>query len=247
MPEVSSTGTAMVEADEGRSDASGEPERAEVQAETTLESFVTALQQEGVEAGRREAERLTRAAEARAGELVEKAEAEASRIEAEAKSRARAELLRGQTELRLAARDAVLELKDTLQAILASLLEGAVERRLEDPAFLGELVREVVEAYARSDAGLDVRVPEASAERLREWALAELSASLKVEGSETMRQAGFEYLVGEGTVEVTTESVVEKLLALVTPRLREVVQEAVEESDAETASVGSGGEGSSSG
>ncbi len=213
----------------------------------TLESFVTTLQREGVEAGRREAERLKREAEERAEEVVERAEAEAERILADARSRAQSELLRGQTELRLAIRDGLLELQRALEGVLSAVLERAVSERLEDAEFVAGLIQDVVQEYARADAGgeeLEVRVAPDLEERLRKRAVSEVAALLKSEEAEPLRKAGFEYSVGRGTVEMTQDAIVEKLHELVTPWLRDLVREAAEETGAVTAAGESGGEGS---
>lgn len=211
----------------------------EPRTDTTLESFVAKLQAEGVEAGRREAERLTAEAEREAREIVRKARVQAERLESEAASRAEAELERGRAELRLAFRDTMLELQAALRRALDGVLAGAADDAMRDPSFVADLIREAVAAYARSDAeGVEeVRMSAESLERLEQWAGAELAGLLGEDAalvSGPLADAGFEFRVGGGTVEVTVEAVTAKLLELVTPYLRDVV--ASSSSDGDTSS-----------
>ncbi len=196
----------------------------------TLETFVAHLHSEGVEVGRREAERLAREAREEAAEIIRRAKAEAEALLAEAREAATRERERGEAELSLAARDAVIELRAELDRVLETLLSRAVHARLRDPEFLGSLLREMAGAYARSDAEggpTDVRVPRDLAEQLEAWWLKEVGAGLSGESglriAGALRDAGFAYRVRGGTVEVSVESTVEKLMELVRPRLREIL------------------------
>lgn len=199
-------------------------------ANLTLETFVAQLHSEGVEAGRREAQRLAAAAREEAEEIVRRAKAEADTLLAEAKEAASRERERAEAELALAARDAVVALRSELDAVLETLLSRAVDARLRDPEFLGSLLREMAAAYARADADgrvRDVRVPRDLAEQLEAWWLNEVADGLRGESDlrieAALREAGFEYRVGGGTVEVSVESTVEKLMELVRPRLRAIL------------------------
>jgi hypothetical protein len=198
-------------------------------AETTLESFVAQLHDEGVEAGRKQAEEVIRAAEAEAEALLKRARAEAEAHAEEARAEAEAAGARGRAELELAVRDAILQLQATLNAVLRSLITRAAESQLSDPEALKPLLRDVVKAYARADAEsrpTEFRVPAKAARELKEWWTSELGEALEgVTLSGALTEAGFEYDVGGGTVEVSVDSVVEKLMELVRPGLREVVEE----------------------
>ncbi|MFO7894091.1 MAG: hypothetical protein R6U63_10165 [Longimicrobiales bacterium] len=210
-------------------------------AETTLESFVAQLHSEGVEAGRKEAEEVIRAAEAEAEEIVRRARGEAEALVAEAQAEAEAAGERGRAELELAVRDAILQLQASLNAILRSLLDRAVTDQLSDPDELKPLLQEVVKAYARADAEAgptEFRVPARAARTLEAWWSRELATAVAGAGagvpalSGSLSEAGFEYDVGGGTVEVSVESVVEKLMELVRPGLRGVVEEVAKDAAA---------------
>jgi V/A-type H+-transporting ATPase subunit E len=205
--------------------------------ESTLESFVARLHDEGVQAGRQEAERLVREARREAERIVERAQREAERLANEAREKADRDLARGRDELDLAARDAVLELTEAFRSGLRAVLEEKVEHELRDPDFLRTLVAQAVSAYAQADAersgAIDVRVPRELEADLESWAVGELARGLE-EGnaltlSPTLAEAGFEYRVSDGTVEVTVESTVDLLMRLLTPRLGEVLERAAQD------------------
>lgn len=223
-------------------------------AETTLESFVAQLHSEGVEAGRKEAEAVIRAAKEEAEEIVRRARGEAETLIAEARTEAEAAGARGRAELELAVRDAILQLQASLNAVLRALLERGVADHLADPGELKPLLREVVEAYARADAEgrpTEFRVPARAARSLEAWWSRELASAVAGGAgaagvpplSGSLEGAGFEYDVSGGTVEVSVESVVEKLMELVRPGLRGVVEAVANEAVAgaiPTASAPSG-------
>ena len=231
----------------------GSPNGAEAvdPGDSTLESFVARLHDEGVEAGRQEAERLVREARLEADRIVEQARKEAERLSADAEARAAEELSRGRAELEMAARDAVLELSEVLAGGLGALLARSVEEELRDPDFLRSLLKEAVGAYARADAEgqrpIEVRVPAELEDQLESWAFGELARGIRggpagpdgeggagaadgtnrVELSATLERAGFEYRAVDGTVEVDVAAAVDLLLGLLTPRLRKTIEEGV--------------------
>lgn len=205
----------------------------------TIESFVTKLQQEGVEAGRQEADRLRAEAEAQAREIVQQAEAQAEKVLADAKAQAADDLARAQTELALAARDAALRLQEALSRALSALLAEETQRVLTDEAFLGKILHQLVGLYVESDfqcrETLQINVPAEMREKLISWALKEIGQEAvervrpSIDLTGTLADAGFEYTCGGSTVEVTRESVVETLMDLIGPSLREVLKKAMAE------------------
>lgn len=203
----------------------------------TIESFVAKLQEEGVQAGKQEAERLRAEAEEQARQIVQEARRQAEKILADANAQAQATLTRSRTELELAARDAALRLQEALGRAMSAVLAREATRHLEDSEFLGRLLHEIVLQYVKQDFEckevLKINVAPEMRERLISWALKEIGEehvekvrpSIDLKG--TLRDAGFEYTCNGSTVEVTRESVVETLMELVGPGLREVLQKAM--------------------
>jgi len=205
----------------------------------TIESFVAKLQEDGVQAGRKEADRLRAEAEKQAERIVAEAKKQAEKILADAEQQAEKALARSRTELELAARDAVLRLQEALGRCLSKILAHDAGELLADREFLGKLLHDIVMAYVEADFAhpdvLKINVPTGMRDKLISWALREIGEetvqrvrpSINLKG--TLADAGFEYTVSGSTVEVTRESVVEALMDLAGPGVREVLAKAAEE------------------
>ncbi len=207
----------------------------------TIESFVAKLQSEGVDAGRQEAAKLVEQAKADAERIIADAQSQAQKTAAEAGTAAQATLERGKTELKLAARDIALKLQETLAKGLDAAIQQAVGKTLDDTAFIGTLLHEIVLIYAKDlhqhKDVMTINVPEDKRQQLKDWAMAEIGQQA-VEGVRgvfdlrtTLAEAGFEYTVGGRTVEVTTSSVTTALAELLTPALRDILSEAMKDTE----------------
>jgi vacuolar-type H+-ATPase subunit E/Vma4 len=202
----------------------------------TIESFVAKLRQEGVQAGRADADQIRAEARQQAKDIVAQAQRQAETIVAEANTRAEETLARSRTDLDLAARDAVLRLQEALSRALTAVLGQHVKQHLEDHEFLGRLLHEIVLLYVQADferrGVLNINVRPEMREKLVAWAFREIGEdnvqrvrpSIDLKG--VLTDAGFEYTYDGSTVEVTRESVVEALMDLVGPALRETIANA---------------------
>jgi len=203
----------------------------------TIESFVERLQQEGVEAGRNEARKIIEEARAEAERILNEAREQARRIDSEARAEAERTLRQGREELDLAGRDVVLRLREVMGQCLEAVLQQAAEKALRDEVFLKRLLHDIIVEYARRDAEgdrtIDINLSEDMAEALSGWAIREMTAeggqrAVPIDLHARLRSAGFEYAVSGGKVEVTPESVGAALSRMVAPRLREVIDRALE-------------------
>ena len=201
----------------------------------SIETFVAKLQADGVEAGQEAAAKLQAEAQEQAEQIVGKAESEAEQIVASAKSEAEQTLARCKTDLELAARDALLQLRAALSQALTGVLAESVKQPLGDAEFLKGVIHELVRQYANADlqgvSTAKVRLSPEMHKQLVDWVIQELheaamgkGVSIDLKG--TLAQAGFEYSIEAGTVEVTEESVVATLAAMVGPNLRELFDHA---------------------
>jgi hypothetical protein len=138
--------------------------------------------------------------------------------------------------LDLAARVAVLRLREAIDRAVGSILAEGARERLEDTDFLGELLHDLVMLYARSDIersqNIEINVTPEAQGKLAEWAISRIVRKAEQEGTSvdlkgTLSGAGFEYTVSGATIEVTPASVVEVLAGLVSPRLKEVIDSAM--------------------
>jgi len=201
----------------------------------TIESFVAKLQTEGVEAGKQAAEKLLSDARRQAEKIVSDAEAQAKKILSDAETQGASLLERSRGELQLAARDVVLRLQTALVGALQAVLTAKVKQQLPDSEFLSHTLHDLVLEYAKADVEhkqrMQINVSPQTQSELADWALQEMTAraaeaGMSIDLRGTLSTAGFEYEVTGGTVEVTVESVVETLSEMVSPQLRQMVQQA---------------------
>lgn len=201
----------------------------------TIEAFVSKLQADGVRAGQAAADKIRAEAEEQAKRIVAEAEVQAKKVMASAEAEREKILSRAETELRLAARDTIVRLQGSLSRALRGILMGAVREKLADSAFIGELLHQILTQYVQADVsgrgGVTINVSSKMREQLAQWAIETLRKDPKtsvfgIDLRGTLKADGFEYMVVDGTVEVTTESVVEVLTGIVGPELKEIVAQA---------------------
>ncbi len=200
----------------------------------TIEAFVQKLQAEGVQAGQDEAKKLVDDARAEAEKIIVEAKAQAEGVIADATSQAEAALARGNEELKLAARDAIGRLKATVQNALNALLRKSTEEALKDEEFFPKLLHDIAVQYAQKDivreVPITINVDEDMLHVATHWAVTEMTSQgdehqhIDLKGS--LRTAGFEYGVIDGTIEVTPESITAVLREMIGPRLEGIIDAA---------------------
>lgn len=203
----------------------------------TIEAFVQKLQQDGVEAGRADAEKIRAEAREEAERIVADARSQAESIVAEANRQAEDRRRKSETELALAARDSVHRLREALNRAMKAVVARGVEQKLSDVEFLGEILHELIIMYAQSDLdrkqGIEINLPKETRDKLVEWAINEIGQDaldamhIGIDIKGKLKSVGFEYTVSGGTVEVTRESVVEALAGMISPELQHILAEAV--------------------
>jgi V/A-type H+-transporting ATPase subunit E len=119
-----------------------------------VEELIQRLRHDGVEAGREEAERIVEEAEQRANWLVEQARAEADELVANAQKETERFREAAEEALQVAARDAVLQMKDQLAQQFSDEIRRLVRGEMEHSVLLERLILEVA-GRVRADAGLD--------------------------------------------------------------------------------------------
>ena len=202
----------------------------------TIESFVAKLKAEGVEQGQREAEALGDQARQQAQQLIQEAQQQAEKIISDAQAEAENIMSRSRTELELAARDAALKLRESLQKALQAVLASPVAEQLSDKKFLQALLSDIVTQYVQADVKSQGSVKLNLAPELRsqlgDWSLAKLRQAAQdpdaeVDVRDALRQGGFEVNISGATVEVTQDSVLELMHELVGPSLRELFDQSI--------------------
>ena len=200
----------------------------------TIESFVQKLQEEGVQAGKEQAQKLLEEARSEAEGIVAEAKRQAEEIIADAKAQAETNLKRGGDELSLAARDVVLRLRETVVKALEAVLKSSSRDKLKDEEFFVRLLHDVAVQYAEKDAVREwpvvISVDEDMLEAATRWAIQEMTQEggddwrSRIDLKGRLETAGFEYSAVDGTIEVTPDSVSAVLSEMISPRLRDIIQ-----------------------
>jgi V/A-type H+-transporting ATPase subunit E len=201
-----------------------------------IEAFVETLKSEGVDAGKKEAQKIEAQAKEQADQIVAQAKAQADVIISEAEAEAGKIKSRMDSSLELATRDALLALKEKLSQLLNALLAREVGKALAAEDTLASVLREVIPAYAKTDAkasvSAEIAVPKTLKGKLLESTLKDLVKTLKNQGIQaevknSLAQAGFEYKIEGSTVEVSTDSVTALLADMIDPELRHILDSAI--------------------
>ena len=198
----------------------------------TIESFVSKLKSDGVQAAQAQAADILDDARAEAQKIVDDAKAQAEKIAADAKTQADVTIEHGKTELALAARDALLKLRSSLQDALQAAVTGPVRDSVSDTEFLKRLIEDIVKRYMdaniASGGAVSIDVSKDMADDLGAWAAQKLKSLTsdkdgKVILETSLRQAGFELNVTGETLEFTEASVLSILMEMVGPSLRDLM------------------------
>ena len=205
---------------------------------TDIESFVKTLESEGVDAGRKAAQKIEEEAQQKADDIIAESKEMAERIIKGANDEAEKVKARMKSSLELATRDVVFMLREKLGQQLKVILSRNVEQALKDEQTLANILREVIPAVAKADAGdklnAEVNVSSELKSRLLESTLRELTHSLNNQNVHTdtkynLAKAGFEFKIEGSTVEVSTESVTALLSEMIDPEFQEMLEKAAKE------------------
>ena len=133
--------------------------------------------------------------------------------------------------------DAILLLREKLGRQLEIILKLNVEQALRNEQTLVNVLREVIPAYAKADAGRELKtqinVSHDLKSQLLETALGELAQSLRNQNVQmdvgyNLEKSGFEYKIEGSTVEVSTDSVTSLLAEMIDPELQQFLAKAAD-------------------
>jgi len=105
-----------------------------------VENLIQRLRDQGVAAGQERAESIVLDAQKRAEWIIEEAELEAQQLLDKAKKQSDALRTAGEDALKLATRDALLKLRDTLLGSFSKEVKRVVGQKMEQDAFLERLI-----------------------------------------------------------------------------------------------------------
>ena len=205
---------------------------------TNIESFVKTLETEGIDAGKKAAQKIEANAKQQAETIISEGKAKAEQIINQANTEAEKIKSRMNSSLELAARDAVFMLREKLSQQLMSLLQLNVEKSLSSAEILANILREVIPAYAKADAAgkqtTEINISANLKDTLLNSVLQELKNALTKQNTDidvkyNLEKAGFEYKVEGSTVEISTESVTSLLSEMIDPDLQQYLAKAAKQ------------------
>lgn len=187
-----------------------------------LQSLLEKINRDGVQKAQAQADKIVADAKAKADAIVKAAESSAAAAKADADKAAAAYAERAKETIRQAARDIVLDAKNSVDALLDKLLAENVGKALSDPATVQKLVGDAVVEFA-SKGDVDV----ALAPKVAAALAASLAAkgNFKVVTDETL-DTGFTVKLDGGRVEhsYTEEVIAEELAKRLRSDLAELVK-----------------------
>jgi V/A-type H+-transporting ATPase subunit E len=213
-----------------------------------VEALIARLREEGVAKGRDEAGRIEAESRARAAQILRQAEAEAGRIVTAAQREASSLRTAGEDALKLAMRDAVLQLRAVLTREVNENVRRLITAHLKREEFLERLILEVArrgrdEAGAKPGEAMEIVLPREliGIEELRRNPLeleeGSLSHFVLAVASEALQEgvtfsvadddaAGIRICFKDRSLEIdlTDDKVAELILAHLQPRFRAILE-----------------------
>ena len=198
-----------------------------VQIIEAVKSEAEAKSEEIVKAGKAEAQSAVEAAQKEADEIVATAKRDAERAHTDMMS-----------QLRLAARDFILQIKGELEDLLAlTPCRQGVSADMADPEFLKKLVLAMVTEYGKAESGSGEKMTITVPASMHEAMSAQLPVMLAqvLEGGHPLIEAsdrleGFTFSVkGSGEVTVTPDAIVEAIKPFVLEKFHEILDGAAKD------------------
>ncbi len=148
-----------------------------------LQGLLDRIQNDGIKKAEMERDSILADAKAQAEKIVADAKAQAEKIVADAKTQAQDDEKRAAKNIRQAARDTLNTFKADLLARLQRVTKDMAGQAMT-PALMADIIRTMAAAYAqKSDAGLEVLLPEKDAAALEAGLKAALLNNIKVEAA----------------------------------------------------------------
>lgn len=121
-----------------------------------VENLIQRLRDQGVDAGQKQAEKIVLDAQKRAEWIIEEAGLEAKVLLDKAKEQSDALRRSGEDALKLATRDALLKLRDTLLGSFSKEVQRVVGQKMDQEVFLERLILQLA-GKVREELDLDIK------------------------------------------------------------------------------------------
>lgn len=185
-----------------------------------LQQLLEKIQRDGVDKAEAEAGRILAEARAQAKALAESAQAEAAKIKSAARQEAEAFERRAEETVRQSARDTVLNVEKAVTALLTRLLLNEVNAAMAKPELAATLAADAVRAYLDGKGPVEIAAANPLADHLRATLAAGAEEGVTVI-TDDATGAGFLVRLANGRIEhtFTGAAVADALAKQLRPRL----------------------------
>ena len=196
---------------------------------TELQGLLDEIKKNGIDKAEAEAKSIIEKARKEAEEITAKAESESKALRENAEKKAQETEEYGRTALTQAARDIILSVSESLQAIARKLAETDTKDAMSSDDFC-KVIADAVKAYAESSGsdGIEVLAAKEQQKAISKHIQARLSEELQ-KGTKISigPSAGFRIRVEKGRVEhdFTPEAIVEAMAGYVNANLAKLLKE----------------------
>ncbi|GAB4278034.1 MAG: hypothetical protein Kow0029_21090 [Candidatus Rifleibacteriota bacterium] len=193
---------------------------------TDVAAFAKQLREDGIDAAKKEAEKILADARKEAKKLIDNARAEIEKIEKDSEARIAQKRANSEAELQLAARDLMNDFRKRIEEIGSQLLKGKVAEALNEKDVVKNAISELIKTQKKGqewEIALGSKVAKPLAETVVSL-FKEKEAAVKL--GEELKKAGFELRSGKGNevIEVTEDSVTEAFRRLLSPELKKILE-----------------------
>lgn len=193
--------------------------------ETDVAAFARQLKQDGLDAARVESSRVMDEARAQAAQIVQQARADAEKILRDARQEIERRHERQSVEIRLVARDAMLQVREEIERVALLLLRRPIGEALATDEVVRAAIVEVIRNSAQGQQW-EIRVGPRIGKALAQAAVGDLFKGSDAVATlvEEFGRSGLEFRSGAGEVlELSEESVTEVFGRLLSPELSRIV------------------------
>jgi V/A-type H+/Na+-transporting ATPase subunit E len=192
-----------------------------------LDSLIEKIKADGVEAAKKQADKIITDTEKEAEEIIKKAEAEAEKYRKKAESDANSYQKNAETAIQQAGRDTLLVLKEKITKMFEQVLLSDIDAKLEKD-FLKELIVQFAKTWAK-DEDIKILLNEVDSDDLSAQLKKSLSAQIKGDIEikvDRKIEHGFRIGKKDGNVfyDFTDESILDALRVFLNPKLAELLK-----------------------
>lgn len=202
-----------------------------------VQKLIDRLHDQGVSKGRDEADELIASARRKSLEILDDAKRQSEAMLAEARSEAQRTKKGGEEAIRLAGRDAILELMEALGEDFSRKLHHLVQHELEDTSFLKQMILEITGKAVSAEGGKQIHLVFLGDTETENYDGESLDAFARGLAADAVRD-GLTYSVSDSEtpgirvqfvgddleVDMTAETLTKLLVDHLSPKFREILE-----------------------